>query len=396
MTRVLIIQAQTMGYRFPFFTQLHGALKRDDIELKVAYSPPHGVYATLTENAELPPDCLYKVKAHWLAGRMIYQPLWREIARADLVITGHENKYLMNLWLFLLSALRLKRVALWGLGEWKEEGQSRLSGWLREKSLQAADWYFAYTQGIVPYLQQHGVTAERITIVQNATDTAELRRLLHDITDEEAAEAKRTLTGDAASRIGFYCGMLVRNKALPFLLESAHRVRQQCPDFHLVIMGSGPERAWLEQAIAGQPWIHYVGSKYGRESALFYKMADVFLLAGTAGLAVVDSFGAGLPLIATELPTHPPEVDYLCDGKNGRMTPHDPGAYAQAIVEVLTRPALMSRLRQGAIAAGSRYTMEAMVENFRAGIINCLAYRGSASQFHQSLNSGDLGGYRER
>jgi hypothetical protein len=76
-------------------------------------------------------------------------------------------------------------------------------------------------------------------------------------------------------------------------------------------MGNGPERAWLKQAIAGQPWIHYVGSKYGREGALFYKIANVFLLAGRAGLAVVDSFAAGLPLIATELPTHPPEVGYL-------------------------------------------------------------------------------------
>ena len=38
---------------------------------------------------------------------MIYQPLWREITPVpDLVITGHENKYLMNSWLFLLSSLQ--------------------------------------------------------------------------------------------------------------------------------------------------------------------------------------------------------------------------------------------------------------------------------------------------
>ena len=67
-------------------------------------------------------------------------------------------------------------------------------------------------------------------------------------------------------------------------------------------------------------WIHYMGSKFGRESAMLYKIADVFLLAGTAGLAIVDSFAAGLPLIATHLPTHPPEISYLRDGENGKLT----------------------------------------------------------------------------
>ena len=76
----------------------------------------------------------------------------------------------------------------------------------------------------------------------------------------------------------------------------------------------------------------------------------------------------------TEVPTHPPEIEYLCDGENGRMTPHDPDAYAKAIGQVLTTPALMAKLRQGAIAGGFRYTMEAMVENFRASITECVAF----------------------
>jgi glycosyltransferase involved in cell wall biosynthesis len=321
MPKVLIIQTAVKHYRVPFFTRLYSMLREDGIELVAAYSPPNRKHALRNDSADLPVEFGHKVKSYWFADRLLYQPLWSEIRRADLVIRGHENKYLMNLWLFLLSALRLKRVTLWGLGEVKEDGQSRLSGWLREKSLRAVNWYFAYTQGIVPYLGQHGVPAERTTIVQNATDTAELRRLLADITDEEAVEAKRTLTGNSNSLVGFYCGAILRMKDLPFLLESASRIKERCPDFHLVIMGNGPERAWLKQAIAGQPWIHYVGSKYGREGALFYKIANVFLLGGRAGLAVVDSFAAGLPLIATELPTHPPEVGYLCDGENGRMTP---------------------------------------------------------------------------
>jgi L-malate glycosyltransferase len=160
------------------------------------------------------------------------------------------------------------------------------------------------------------------------------------------------------------------------LLQAARLVKKECPEFHLVLIGNGPDRPWLESEIADEPWIHYLGSKYGRESALYYKMADVFLLAGTAGLAVVDCFAAGLPILATDLPTHPPEFSYIADGQNGRVAPHEAGAFAASVTEVLSNPMLREKLRNGAREAGSRYTMEAMVQNFRLGIKGCLEASG--------------------
>jgi glycosyltransferase involved in cell wall biosynthesis len=108
-------------------------------------------------------------------------------------------------------------------------------------------------------------------------------------------------------------------------------------------------------------------------------MADIFLLAGTAGLAIVDSFAAGLPVIATRLTTHSPEIGYLSDGENGKITAHSAAALADAAVETLTNPTLLATLRRGAQVAGSQYTIEAMIENFRAGIKQCLARYGSTS-----------------
>jgi glycosyltransferase involved in cell wall biosynthesis len=217
---------------------------------------------------------------------------------------------------------------------------------------------------------------ERITNVQNATDSAELRRLIEDISDDEVRDAKIALTGCTQSRIGFYCGMLQQIKAIPMLIEAARLVKQKCPEFHLVLIGNGPERPWLENGIAGEPWIHYLGSKFGRESALYYKMADMFLLSGTAGLAVVDSFAAGLPLLVTDLPTHPPEISYVVDGENGRVAPHNAEAFAGTIVETLSDPGAMERLRRGARESSARYTIEAMVDNYSTGIKRCLALYG--------------------
>lgn len=375
--RVLIIQAVMKRYRVPFFTNLQSALRQDGIELVVAYSDPNTEHAARGDSAELPEDFGRKVKGYWFVDRFVYQPVWQEIMRADLVIVGPENKYLINPFLLLLRVLGLKTLAFWGLGPNMHSDRSEISEWIKERVLISVDWWFAYTESIADYLQQHGMLAERITNVQNATDTCELRRLIDEISDGEVARARAELTGSTACKIGFYCGLIGKIKSLPLLLESARKVKQRVPEFHLVIVGNGPDRAWLEQTITNESWIHYMGSKYGRDSALFYKMADIFLLAGTAGLAIVDSFAAGLPLLATSLPTHPPEIGYLRDGGNGRISAHEPEAYAQCIIEVLVNPDLMANLRGGAVEAGSKYTMESMVENFRIGIKQCLALRGS-------------------
>jgi glycosyltransferase involved in cell wall biosynthesis len=381
MPKVLIIQARLPGFRVPFFTKLHEALCKDGVDLTVAYSRANRSHALRQDDAELPAEFGYKVHASWLGERFIYQPLWREIMQADLTIVGPENKYLNNLWLLPLSALRLKTVAYWGLGpHMHPDRRSAASEWLKGRSAATVDWWFAYTESVAANLSQHGVLEEKITVVQNATDTVELRRLLSDIPDEEVAQGRRTLTGNLDSKIGFYCGRLDSAKALPFLIDSARIVRRRCPQFHLVIVGSGPERPWLEQAASAEPWIHYLGSQWGRDSALLYKMADVFLLAGTAGLAIVDSFAAGLPLIGTELPNHPPEISYLRDRENGMITPHEPEDYAKGIAEVFESPGLLAKLRRGATLAGARYTIEAMVENFRLGINRCLAQRRVSAQ----------------
>ena len=157
--------------------------------------------------------------------------------------------------------------------------------------------------------------------------------------------------------------------------------------------GPGPE--WLEQEIISEPWIHYVGPKFGRESALYYKMADVFILAGTAGLAIVDSFAAGLPVIATKLSTHPPEISYLLDGENGILT----GTQLHSTRRRSHRNSLFAKsareFAKRAPAAGSKYTIEAMVENFSGGIKKCLARYGKAREFEpsqaRSYSAGDSG-----
>ena len=83
-----------------------------------------------------------------------------------------------------------------------------------------------------------------------------------------------------------------------------------------------------------------MGQKFGREKALALRMADIFVIPGRTGLAILDSFAAGLPLFTTDIAIHGPEASYLIDGYNGRKTAHRVPAYAEAVVEVLKSPSL--------------------------------------------------------
>jgi glycosyltransferase involved in cell wall biosynthesis len=373
MKRVLIIQAEMKHYRTSFFAQLWSTLHKHDISVIVAYSNSDVAHASRNDRSELTPPLGSRVPGKWLLGRCIYQPLWRQVFAADLIIIPSEAKYILTPILLLLSALRIKKVAFWGLGPNRLPDRRPISEWIKQHVFTCVDWWFAYTESTADYLRKKGMSSARITTVQNATDSAGLKRSIADIPDEDVRAAKLQLTGRADPQIGLYCGLIGQIKAIPMLLDAARLVKARCPRFHLVIIGNGPERSWLERAVADEPWIHYLGSLFGRESALHYKMADVFLLAGTAGLAVVDSFAAGLPVLATALPSHPPEISYVQDGVNGRLATHEVSSFSSSIIEVLSNPLLMKTLKEGAQRSGHIYTIEAMVDNFQLGVRRCLA-----------------------
>jgi len=371
--KVLIIQAQIKHYRVPFFTRLYEALRHSHISLTVAYSDPNEVEASRKDNAELPAEFGQRVRAHWFGARCVYQPLLAEAMRSDLVVVGNENKFLINPLLLGLSALRLKRIAFWGIGPNMEADRSEMSEWIRRRMLRAADWWFAYAPSSVAYLEQHGIPVEVITNVQNAVDTKDFHNLVASVSDEEVARLKASL-GINGGRVGLYCGLLDQTKRLPFLIEAAHIIRKKHADFHLIIVGSGPDRESVETIAAREKWIHCLGPKFGRDKAAAFRAASIFMLPGRVGLAVLDSFAAGLPLISTQLPTHGPEFSYLSDGENGIATKHDVNEYADAVMRVLDEPALLAHLQNGARAAAGKYTIEAMVENFHAGIERCLLH----------------------
>jgi glycosyltransferase involved in cell wall biosynthesis len=374
--RVLIIQGEMKQYRLPFFTKLARKLSHDGVSLRVAYSDPNRA-DNRNDNRDLPVGVGLKVNGYRLPwSQLLYQPLLQEVVSSDFVIAEHGNRYLLNYLLILLSILGLKRIALWGMGENRGKDRSEYSEWVRRRLVKWVDWCFSYTEGTKKYYEDCGLPEGRITVAQNAVDTDEFSEMMDSISQPELRSARQKLGIEENDPVALYCGVLNRDKGVSFLLEAVREVRLKLPRFHLIIAGGGPEAESVMAAAAADRWIHHVGPQFGREKAILFKLSGVFLLPGYVGLAILDAFAAGLPLVTTNIPYHRPEIEYLESGVNGLMTEADVGAYASQIVLLLSNDAMRHRLSEGARDSGRKYSIDAMVSNFSIGIRLCLSLGG--------------------
>jgi glycosyltransferase involved in cell wall biosynthesis len=388
MKRVLIIEAQMKQYRMPFYEGLHRALCADGFQLTVAYSEPTPEELEKRDNCELPHEYGVKVKAHWICGeRILFQPLFREIISADLVIIDHANKFVLNHALLWLSLAKLKKVAYWGLGENLQEDRSAFSEWYKKLTLNWVDGWLAYTAGTAKYLTKQGVPQTKIVAVQNSVDTRGIGDRVRSLTPGAREKLRADLGIPRLAPLGIFVGMLHKVKSMPFLVQAGKRIRETAGDFHLIVAGGGPDEETVRKAAAQENWIHFVGPKFGDEKSELLGIADLFLLPGRVGLAILDCFAAGLPLVATRLPIHGPEMEYLEEGCNGILTEHHSDAYADAVTDLLLHPQKLQHLQEGARLSAEKYSIEAMIENFNQGILQCLPGSGKESLFSGDTRS---------
>jgi L-malate glycosyltransferase len=374
MKRVLIIEAQIKRYRKPFYECLKNALLREDVQLKVVYSAPSPAEERKNDNCDLPQEYGVKIKGYWFGkGRFLFQPALREVALADLVVVDQANRFILNHFLIPLSFFKLKRTAFWGLGENRQSDRSRFSEWYKVRTLNYVNWWFAYTAGTARYLQEHGVSPAKITAVQNSVDTRAIQMCVKNVSSNARTALRAVLDIDPSAPVGIFVGMLHKVKSIPFLIQAGVEIRRRIPDFQLIVVGGGPDEEEIRRTAAHLSWVHFVGPEFGERKSQLLAMSDVFLLPGRVGLAILDGFAAALPLIATKRSIHGPEMEYFEEERNGLMTSPDSAAYAGAVTRLLSDPKELQRLREGAANSAEKYSMEAMVENFKRGIMQCLA-----------------------
>jgi glycosyltransferase involved in cell wall biosynthesis len=370
--RVCLIQAVMKQYRIPFFLRLSERLSKAGVDLQVVYGTPWPQEALRNDHGDIPPPLGLKVPSRMLGGKLFWMPVFRPWVTADLVVVEHANKHVLNFILATLHRLRIKRLAYWGHGRDLQAAASSPGERYKRRSLHWADWWFAYTRGSARYVAEQGFERRRITVVNNAIDTAELRVQLMHVSEEMRAALRARFAWPTHSRVAVYCGSLYPSKRLDWLMYASTLVQERHPSFRLIVIGDGDLRSAIQAFAQNNHWVHWAGAVFGNEKAELLSLAELWLNPGLVGLGILDAFCARLPLLTTMSSGHGPEIEYLEHGRNGLMVASDPDEFAQSILDLLENQPRLAAMRAAAGDDGMSYSIEAMAENFAAGVKQCL------------------------
>lgn len=372
MPSALIIQEHMPAFRVGFYEILREKLAAEGVRLDLIYAPnQRNTFVT----AEV--DWAIRVPILWIGGKIGWQPVLRYCRGRDLVVVQQETKYLVNPVLQLWSKFGGPKVAYWGHGKnFQTSDTTSLEGRVKAWLSRRVDWWFAYNRLSGDAVRDLGFSNKQITEVMNAIDTTLIRKTMAE-TSPDSLRAHKARLGIESEHVAVYTGGLYKAKRIDFLIDSAVKIREQLADFHLIVIGHGPDAGLVEAAAASHPWIHAVGPKNDREKVPYWMISKLLLIPGLVGLVIVDALALGVPLVTTDYPFHSPEIDYLRSGQNGLLVHcgEDAKAYAHAVCALLKDEPTRLGLAETAKSDGGLYSFEAMATNFAEGVMRCLALR---------------------
>jgi glycosyltransferase involved in cell wall biosynthesis len=115
-----------------------------------------------------------------------------------------------------------------------------------------------------------------------------------------------------------YIGRLLRIKGLEYLLEAISHVRKTYPDILLILVGDGPQKAFLEKQVEQKKlWenVFFVG--YQKNIAEWLSAADIFVLPSLAegsSNVLLEAMSMGCPAITTRVGNAPDLIKHLENG----------------------------------------------------------------------------------
>lgn len=220
---------------------------------------------------------------------------------------------------------------------------SRLRRWCYPRAASVV----ALTDGTAEWLERH-VPGSRVTVIPNAVHWP--------IADTAAGSPP-------PSRRGRYrllaVGRLHPIKGLDRLIAAFAQLAHQQPDWDLVILGEGAQRAALEAQIQ-QAGLHNRISMPGRVDnvAAWYAAADLYVLSSRAeGLSntLLEAMASGLPVVAVDCDTGPRSI--ITHGVDGLLvTPADDvQALATSLSDLMSDAGRRQRLGRQAREVRTRY-----------------------------------------
>lgn len=373
--RVVVIHPFVQVYRRALYERIYDRLAEQGRDLVVVWNEPPPRLRARGDSMEA--EWTRRVPARWIRvgeREMAYRRLGDlRLTPADLVIVEQAVKNLESYPLLLRRRGLGPGVAMWGHGRSFSTTQSAPLAAVKQWLTARSEWFFSYTQAGADHVIEHGFPAHRVSVLNNTIDTGELDARLRDARGVQEYQRLHGLTPGCTA---LFLGGVDKSKGIDFLLKAAQIAADRLQGFTLLIAGQGDDlQKVIELENKGGP-VRALGRVDGLHKAQALAASDVLAIPEWIGLVAVDSLVSRRPIVSTDHHSHSPERGYLVDGVTAVFVEHDPVTYAHALVSLLLDRDRLQAMRAACRADAGRYSLDATVDSFMAGIEDWSEARG--------------------
>jgi len=239
-------------------------------------------------------------------------------------------------------------------GTYRELVDAERAAAIERAVLTGADRIVTVSTRLRDYVIARGAPAERVVALGNAVAPERFHPLVRPL---DLGLPRDRFT------IGF-TGSLKRWHGVDVMMEAFRLVRERAPDAHLLVVGDGPERGWIEgyargarfdAALTMTGWLRHdrlpaAIAAMDVAIAPYPDTVDFYF----SPLKLFEYLAVGRPIVASALGQI---AEVLRDRQNGLLVPPgDPEALAGALLALRADPPLAKRLAAGAAEEGRRHT----------------------------------------